>query len=121
MTSNNPCHKTISKILSHIDPTLLEKSYNNFIPGKFEYINDENSRIMFINAWEAITLTDNWEFMKQPIISFSYSDDPRIVIISKKMTELGYDGHSGSSFGSTMRTMQYIAIYGENKYMKLIK
>jgi hypothetical protein len=34
------------------------------------------------------------------------------------MVELGYDGHSGCSFGYTMRIMQYIAKYGEEKYKK---
>jgi hypothetical protein len=32
------------------------------------------------------------------------------------MVELGYNGHSGSSFGYTMRAMQYIAQNGEEKY-----
>jgi hypothetical protein len=34
------------------------------------------------------------------------------------MEQLGYYGHSGSSFGLTMRTMQYIARNGEEKFKK---
>ena len=33
------------------------------------------------------------------------------------MEELGYNGHSGYSFGWTMRQMQYIAEHGESNYM----
>lgn len=86
-----------------------------FVPGKFEYVNDWD-REMFVNAWQAITLTENWEFMKTDIESFMWSDDLRVDIISAKMVELGYNGHSGSSFGYTMRRMQYIAINGEEKF-----
>jgi hypothetical protein len=45
-----------------------------------------------------------------------FSNDPRVKIIYDKIEELGYTGHSGSSFGCTMRTMQYIATYGEKKF-----
>jgi hypothetical protein len=88
---------------------------NAFIPGKFEYTN-ERDRLMFSNAWRAITLTENWDFVKADIESFTWSDDPIIDIISAKMDELGYNGHSGASFGYTMRTMQYIARNGEEKF-----
>jgi hypothetical protein len=89
---------------------------DKIIPGKFEYISNNSERLMLINAWQAITMTENWNFVKQPIESFSFSNDPRINIISNKMVELGYNGHSGSSFGYTMRAMQYIANNGEEKY-----
>jgi hypothetical protein len=45
-----------------------------------------------------------------------FSDDQEIWRITAKMEELGYNGHSGCSFGWTMRQMQYIAKYGEEKY-----
>ena len=86
-----------------------------FVPGKFEYVNEWDKE-MFVNAWQAITLTENWEFMKADIESFMWSDDPRVHIISAKMVELGYNGHSGASFGYTMRRMQYIAINGEEQF-----
>jgi hypothetical protein len=82
-------------------------------------VTDISEREMLINAWQAITMTENWNFVKQPIESFSWSNDPRINIISNKMVELGYNGHSGSSFGYTMRAMQYIAQNGEDKYKEM--
>ena len=94
----------------------IEKENNQvFVPGKFDYVN-EWDREMFVNAWQAITLTENWEFMKTDIESFMWSDDPRVDIISAKMVELGYNGHSGASFGYTMRRMQYLAKNGEEKF-----
>jgi hypothetical protein len=86
-----------------------------FVPGKFHYVNEWDKE-MFTNAWQAITLTENWEFMKTDIESFMWSDDPRVDIINAKMVELGYNGHSGASFGYTMRRMQYLAKNGEEKF-----
>ena len=88
-----------------------------FIPGEFKYVKDTWSRDMLVNAWQAITVTELWDFVKQDIETFMFSSDPRVYAICKKMEELGYGGHSGSSFGWTMRTMQYIATHGEEEYM----
>jgi hypothetical protein len=35
------------------------------------------------------------------------------------MEDLGYDGHSGSSFGLTMRHMQFIALHGLEEHKKI--
>ena len=102
-------------LFPNIEPNNIVNE-EEFISGKFEYMN-ENERTMFVNAWQAITLTDNWDFIKEDIKSFMFSDDHKIDIISKKMVELGYDGHSGSSsFAIIMRAMQYIAKHGEQKF-----
>jgi hypothetical protein len=87
-----------------------------FIPGQFKYIDDDWMRDMLVTAWQAITLTEMWDFVKQDIESFMFSNDSRINIIYNKIEKLGYMGHSGASFGCTMRTMQYIAKYGEKKF-----
>lgn len=86
--------------------------------GQFEYVQDRHSREMLINAWKAITSTELWDFVKKDTDSFMFSNDPRIDIIGNKMIELGYGGHSGSSFGWTMRNMQYLARYGEEEFKK---
>jgi nanoRNase/pAp phosphatase (c-di-AMP/oligoRNAs hydrolase) len=92
-------------------------SDNNFLGnGQFEYINDVWTREMLINAWQAINLTELWDFVKQDIDSFMFSHDPRVTRIYNKMEELGYGGHSGASFGFTMRNMQYLAEHGEEKF-----
>ena len=84
----------------------------------FYYV-DDNSRIMFENAYQAISLTEMWDYMKKDRESFMFSSDKEIEIISKKMEDLGYDGHSGSSFGLTMRNMQFIALHGLEEHKKI--
>ena len=91
-----------------------------FVPGKFDYIkpSSANYKAMLINAFQAVSQTESWDFMKKDCESFMFSMDPSVLIISKKMAQLGYNGHSGSSFGCIMRDMQYIAKYGEEKFME---
>jgi hypothetical protein len=91
----------------------------NIVPGQFLYINDANNKEMLQNAWAAITQLDLWHYMRNDTDSFMLSRDPEINIITNKMAELAYDGHSGVSFGWTMRQMQYIAKHGEGNYMEL--
>ena len=84
----------------------------------FYYI-DEKSRVMFENAYNAISLTEMWDYMKKDTESFMFSSDKEIEVISNKMSELGYNGHSGASFGLTMRNMQFIALHGLDEHKKL--
>ena len=110
----------INNILPPEPSLVADDIYNSptFVPGEFEYVKNENIRRMLENAWQAITLTDSWDFVKQEIESFSGSTDPIIFKITRKMEELGYDGHSGCSFGVIMREMQIIAQNGEKEYIK---
>jgi nanoRNase/pAp phosphatase (c-di-AMP/oligoRNAs hydrolase) len=85
-------------------------------PGEFAYVKDQWTREMLLNAWQAITITELWDFVKEDIDSFMFSHDPRVTRIYNKMEELGYGGHSGASFGCTMRNMQYLAEHGEEKF-----
>ena len=102
------------------EKTPLEQPLETFIKGKFLYVHDEHSREMLVNAWNAITEVDMWNYMKNDCYSYMLSNDKEISIISDKMGELGYNGHSGCSFGWTMRQMQYIAQHGEEKYAEEI-
>jgi hypothetical protein len=91
-----------------------------FIKGQFMYVKDKNSREMLVNAWNAINQLELWNYMRRETYSYMFSDDEEICKITLKMEELGYNGHSGFSFGWTMRQMQYIAKNGEETYMKEI-
>lgn len=93
----------------------------NLGDGKMDYILKTSDKLMMTNAWQAITQTNNWDFVAKDIDSFMFSDDPRIEQISFKMKELGYNLHSGCSFGCTMRNMQYLAQKGEDKFKQLFK
>jgi hypothetical protein len=102
-------------------PPAQAREEPTFVPGKFDYIKpkDANYKEMLFNAYQAITQTETWDFVKQDCEAFMFSKDPKIWIITNKMAELGYDGHSGSSFGCIMRDMQKIAKYGEEKFMEV--
>jgi hypothetical protein len=86
------------------------------VPGKFDYIRETSYKARLVNAFQAITQTETWHFVAKPCESFMSSEDPLIWVITNKMEELGYNCHSGSSFGCTMRDMQYIAQNGEQAF-----
>jgi hypothetical protein len=58
--------------------------------------------------------------VEKPIDSFMCSGDKRVRDIYNKIEELGYHGHSGSSFGLTMRNMQYIARNGAEDFKQMM-
>ncbi len=93
-----------------------QETEETFIKGKFLYVEDEHSREMLVNAWNTIDELDLWDYMRCKTYSYMFSKDKEIARITAKMVELGYDGHSGFSFGWTMRQIQYIAQHGEEKY-----
>ena len=98
---------------------VIDISEYNLGDGKMDYIKDESVKYMLTNAWEAITKTNTWDFVEKDIFSFMLSMDDRINLISNKMEELGYNGHSGCSFGWTMRQMQYLAQKGEDEFKNI--
>jgi hypothetical protein len=98
--------------------TVITPETDTFIPGKFEYVKCAHTREMLANAWQAINLTETWDFVRMPTESFMMSRDDRIWVITAKMEELGYYGHSGFSFGWTLRQMQFIAQHGEARFRK---
>jgi hypothetical protein len=90
-------------------------------PGEFLYVDSVSERMMLQNGWAAVEQLELWDFMKQDIENFCWSNAPEVLRIGQKMAELGYDGHSGSSFGCTLRVLQYIAQNGEAAYKILRK
>ena len=87
--------------------------------GKFEFIHGYQ-RDYFCNAHWAITETGNWDWIASvdPRDGFMCLSCPEIDDINNKMREQPdiTDYHSGSSYGITMRYMQYIAIYGYDTF-----
>ena len=77
------------------------------------FYKDENSRLMVKDAYEATEKVEAWDFLKtfEPTNGFMFSDH---TIINKINANLKYDGHSGGSYGWTMRQIQLIAQKGIN-------
>jgi hypothetical protein len=91
----------------------------NITDAEFNIIADEHDRFMLKNAHQAITEAEAWDFMRTfSDQSFMFSSSPIVSDIMKKMSELGYDGHSGCSFGWTMRQMEFIAKNGKEVYLQ---
>ena len=108
-------NSNINTILNNNPELLL--AVNNLVEGRFEYIKFDD-RIMYTTAWQAITQTELWNFMRNFTGgSFMFSRDERVGRIYGKIEELGYGGHSCGSFGSIMRVMEYIANHGEQQFM----
>jgi hypothetical protein len=83
--------------------------------GQFEFVTN-GDRIMFVTAHAAISQLELWNFMEKDLESYMFSSDSEVTKIYAKIEELGYTGHSGGSFGCTMRSMQYIAQDGYDKF-----
>jgi hypothetical protein len=83
--------------------------------GQFDFI-DSSSRIMYTTAHYAISQLELWDYMKKDTESYMLSRDPEVYKIGDKISQLGYNGHSGASFGCTMRAMQFIAQNGYDKF-----
>jgi hypothetical protein len=78
------------------------------------YTPDEQE--MLQDAYQAIEKTKMWEYMKKgPSGGYMFTDDEELRLIHR---HLEYDGHSGSSFAWTMRTMQTLARKGEEKFIE---
>jgi len=89
--------------------------------AEFNYnIYDNNNRMMLKNAHQAITNAEAWDWMRNfNEQSFMFSNDAMIGKISKNMVSLGYDNHSGSSYGWTMRCMEYLAKNGKDAFLSM--
>jgi hypothetical protein len=97
--------------MSHIDTHVTDAEFNT--------IPDEHSRVMLKNAYQAITLTEHWDYMRTfSEQSFMFSNSPVVSTIITKMSQLGYDGHSGCSFGWTMRNMEFFAKNGKQAFLR---
>jgi hypothetical protein len=89
--------------------------------AEFNYnIYDSNNRTMLKNAHGAITLAEGWDWIRNfNGHSFMFSNDAMIGKINKNMVSLGYDGHSGTSYGWTMRCMEYLAKNGKEAFLSM--
>jgi hypothetical protein len=88
--------------------------------GSFDYMNDHIVPYL-VNAHWAITECELWEWLRTYSPpegkGFMFSTTPERERIDAKMREQYIaGGHSGSSYGFTMRVMEYIAKNGYENY-----
>jgi len=80
-----------------------------------------NEKEMIQDAINAVTRAEMWEYMAKPSTpgedGFMFCTDMEMTLINKKIE---YNGHSGASFGWTMRHVEYIAKNGFDAYVNLM-
>lgn len=78
--------------------------------GKYNNLYDDNEAMMLQDADDAITKCNLWTWLKdyepEDGKGFMFGNHPNLDKINNAMT---YGGHSGSSYGWTMRCMESIA------------
>jgi hypothetical protein len=90
--------------------------------GKFEFINDETDRAYCMNAHKAITLTENWEYLRTFVpekgFMFSKSHELDQIALEMRKDPISHN-HSGASYAGIMRIMEFIAKNGIEEYKNL--
>jgi hypothetical protein len=92
-----------------------------YAEGNFTFFNSKDACDKYKDAYDAITITESWAFMREDPGSggFMFLSNPeRYKIINDNMKLFGY--HSGGSYSCMMRHMQYIANHGWNKYVDAV-
>jgi hypothetical protein len=87
----------------------------------YTFIQDETTRAYLLNADWAITQLELWDWVKNtnPEKGFMFESTEMTQKIMSKMCEQPIGCcHSGGSYGITMRHIEYIAIYGYDKYIE---
>ena len=91
--------------------TVKEGDFQNLKLGDWD-------REMLEDAYKAVTKANRWGFLRRPDVpgpkGFMFSDWPEMKDID---THMEYGGHSGSSYGMTMRVMEFIAKHGWDAYV----
>lgn len=87
----------------------------------FEFILDPSTRDMMANGHQAISQLELWSWLRnyepEEGRGFMFSSSSNLDRIIEKMESLpNAPGHSGSSFGYTMRHLHFIAQRGMDAY-----
>lgn len=109
----------------------MDITQKNIYPiGNFNFITSYMNRTIMCSAFNAINndnisnFKNNWDVLRTnkppPNSSFMFWDNPpKEIKHIMDVVEKNYPGHSGMSFGWTMRQLQYIAINGWDEYVKM--
>jgi len=87
------------------------------------FIRDDHTRSMVSNGHAAVSQLELWGWLKtfNPKDGFMFTPHENIDKITEAMNSLpNPPGHSGSSFGITMRHLEFIAKHGMEKYKQEI-
>ena len=97
-----------------MNPTLIDqhtaKMSEYYQPGDFSFYQSKWEAEMLKNAYDAISKEELWNFLRDNSPpegkGFMFWDAPELKRLMPHMEPIG---HSGASYGFTMRAMEYIA------------
>lgn len=112
-------------ITKHLSTNKMSTITNFPAAGTFDWMTDRNSAECVESAYKAVSLAEGWEFLKTYVPTagkgFMFSTPPpKLQQINIKISEL-YDGHSGSSYGWTMRQIEDIAKNGWEAWVTRVR
>jgi hypothetical protein len=89
--------------------------------GDFSFVKDTTERMMFEDMYAAITAADGWADMRLDPGKggFMFGHAPIIERVTAQLKDRV--GHSGASFGYTMRAMQQLARSGWATWVSIMK
>jgi hypothetical protein len=95
---------------------------NTVKEGDFQSLKlDDWDREMLDDAYKAVTKANRWGFLRRADVpgpkGFMFSEWPEMKDID---THMEYSGHSGASYGMTMRAMEFIAKNGWDAYVQQV-
>jgi len=93
--------------------------------GTFDWMTDLASANVVESAYKAVSLAEGWEFLKtyEPEAGKGFvwsTHPPKLEEINAKIHEL-YNGHSGGSYGWTMRQIEDIAKNGWEAWVTRVR
>ena len=98
----------------------MDQSY--YGNGKFEFVLNKSEREYLQGAHDAITICELWSWLSNynPKNGFMFSSHTNLEKLQDEMSKNPINGcHSGSSYSATMRSMEYIAKNGYQKFKEL--
>lgn len=96
----------------------------SFARGDFSFIKASHERRMLEDAYAAMGRVEgSWEYLARPEVpsredGFMFSRDQQLEKIGREVDKGGEIGHSGSSYGWTMRQIEAIAKNGWESYVE---
>lgn len=81
----------------------------------FDFIENNQEYLMIKTAYDAVNELDMWEYLRNHYCCFIFSSSTNLKIYDK-IEELGYYGHSITSFGMTLQYIKFIADHGFTEF-----
>jgi hypothetical protein len=92
-----------------------------YAEGDFSFVEDGHERMMLKSMYDAVTITENWAKLRDAPTqgSFMFPKDPVVIKMTSELEKADeFKGHSGSSFGWTIRNIELIAKSGWAAFCK---